>query len=221
MTFLDLKNAVQQGVLRNDLGDYGLFVNAALREIQNRRSWSFMRTRATVTLLAGQTSVALPADYKELQNVRPAITLAIQDPAVPGGAVAKPVNVVTEAQQVRSAWNFDLTMFPLMTVFINEESDLAVPGTQVKTISIAIPGTQDLVFNARYYRFLPDLVNDFDTNQFTIQYPEMVELKAKTKAFNRINDPAAGQTEQLFGEQFTIAVRQDAYKDTTGKENRM
>jgi hypothetical protein len=220
MNFAELQAAVKQGVLRNDLS-YDGFVNAALREIQNRRSFSFMRTRATVTLLAGQTSVALPADYKELQNVRPAITLAIQDPAVPGGAVAKPVNVVTEAEQVRWAWNFDLTMFPLMSVFITEESDFTTYGTQVKSLGIIIPGTQDLVFNVRYYRFLPDLVLDTDTNQFTIQYPEMVELKAKTKAFNRINDPAAGQTEQLFGEQFMVAVREDAYKDTTGRENRM
>jgi hypothetical protein len=220
MNFADMQAAVKQGVLRNDLS-YDGFVNAALREIQNRRSWSFMRTRATVTLLAGQTSVALPADYKELQNVRPAVTLAIQDPAVPGGAVAKPVNVVTESEQVRSAWNFDITMFPLMSVFLTEESDLTTYGTQVKTLAIVIPGTQDLVFNVRYYRFFPDLVNDNDTNQFMIQYPEMVELKAKTKAFNRINDPAAGQTEQLFGEQFGVAMRQDAYKDTTGRENRM
>jgi hypothetical protein len=220
MNFADMQAAVKQGVLRNDLS-YDGFVNAALREIQNRRSWSFMRTRATVTLLAGQTSVALPADYKELQNVRPAVTLAIQDPAVPGGAVAKPVNVVTESEQVRSAWNFDITMFPLMSVFLTEESDLTTYGTQVKTLGIVIPGTQDLVFNVRYYRFFPDLVNDNDTNQFMIQYPEMVELKAKTKAFNRINDPAAGQTEQLFGEQFGVAMRQDAYKDTTGRENRM
>jgi hypothetical protein len=220
MTFAELKAAVSQGVLRNDLS-YDGFINDALREIQNRRSWSFMRTRATVTLPAGQTSVALPSDYKELQNVRPAITLAIQDPAVPGGAVAKPVNVVTESQQVRSAWNFDLTMFPLMSVFITQESDQTVPGALVNTLGIAIPGTQDLVFTVRYYRFLPDLVADGDTNQFTIQYPEMVELKAKTKAFNRINDPIAGQTEQLFGEQFTVAVREDAYKDVTGRENRM
>jgi hypothetical protein len=220
MNFADMQAAVKQGVLRNDLS-YDGFVNAALREIQNRRSWSFMRTRKNITLLAGQTSVALPDDYKELQNVRPAITLAITDPAVPGGSVAKPVAVVTEAQQVRSAWNFDLTMFPLMTVFINEESDFTTYGTQVKTLGIVVPGTQDLVFTVRYYRFLPDLVNPTDTNQFTIQYPEMVELKAKTKAFNRINDPAAGQTEQLFGEQFLVAVREDAYKDTTGRENRM
>jgi hypothetical protein len=122
---------------------------------------------------------------------------------------------------VRSAWNFDITMFPLMSVFLTEESDLTTYGTQVKTLGIVIPGTQDLVFNVRYYRFFPDLVNDNDTNQFMIQYPEMVELKAKTKAFNRINDPAAGQTEQLFGEQFGVAMRQDAYKDTTGRENRM
>jgi hypothetical protein len=220
MTFAELQAAVKQGVLRNDLS-YDTLVNAALREIQNRRSWSFMRTRAMVTLPAGQTSVALPADYKELQNVRPAVTLAIQDPAVPGGAVAKPVNVVTESQQVRSAWNFDLTLFPLMTVFITQESSQTTPGTLINTLGIVIPGTQDLVFNVRYYRFLPDLVADGDSNQFTIQYPEMVELKAKTKAFNRINDPAAGQTEQLFGEQFLVAVRQDAYKDTTGRENRM
>lgn len=221
MTFQDLQNNVQIGVKRTDIGSYGDLVNQALREIQNRRSWSFMRTRATVTLLAGQTSVALPADYKELQNVRPAITLAIQDPAVPGGAVAKPVEVVYEHQQVRFAWNFDLTMFPLMSVFLTEESDFTTYGTQVKTLGIIIPGTQDLVFTVRYYRFLPDLVNPGDTNQFTLQYPEMVELKAKTKAFNRINDPVAGTTEQLFGEQFQVAVREDAYKDTTGRETRM
>lgn len=221
MTFQDLQTNVSTGVRRTDIGSYGDFVNQALREIQNRRSWSFMRTRATVTLLAGQTSVALPADYKELQNVRPAITLAIQDPAVPGGAVAKPVNVITESQQVRSAWNFDLTLFPLMSVFITQESDPATPGTLVNTLGIVIPGTQDLVFTVRYYRFLPDLVNPTDTNQFTIQYPEMVELKAKAKAFNRINDPAADGHEQRFGEQFLTAVREDAYKDTTGRENRM
>lgn len=221
MTFADLQTNVLTGVKRTDVGPYGDLVNQAIREIQNRRSWSFMRTRTNITLPAGQTSVALPADYKELQNVRPAITLAIQDPAVPGGAVAKPVQVVYEHQQVNFAWNFDLTMFPLMSVCITEESDFTTYGTQVKTLGIVIPGTQDLVFNVRYYRFLPDLVNDSDTNQFTIQYPELVELKAKAKAFNRINDPIADSVEQRFGEQLMIAVREDAYKDTTGRENRM
>ena len=218
MTFLDMQNAVKQGVLRNDLS-YDQFINSALREIQQRRSWSFMRTRQTITLPAGQTSVALPSNFKELQNVRPCIMLAIPDPSIPGAPVLKPVDVTYEQDETRRVWNWSASA-PSIRVFIQDEED-PVTFAPIKTINIAIAVLEDMPFVVRYYRFLPDLVNDTDTSPFIDNYPEMVELKAKVKAFNRINDPAAGTAEQIFGEQFGLASRQDAYKDVSGKENRM
>lgn len=52
--FAYVKTRVFQGVLRDDLtAQYGDFVNEALREIQNRRSWTWMKGTTFVTVNPG------------------------------------------------------------------------------------------------------------------------------------------------------------------------
>jgi len=216
MTFLDMQNRVHATVKRDDLV-YADFVNDALLEIQLRRNWSCMRTRGNVTLTAGNTSVPLPADFKEIQNVKPAITLLVEDPDNPD--VEQPCQIVSEQSEIVRNWTFGVVFFTTR-VWLNDEI-LDSDGSSVKTLNILVPFTNDTEFVIRYYKIYPNLVDPTATSPFFDQYPGMVEYLAKRIAFTKINDPAADSAEAAFAEQFNLAVRYDAYKDVAGRANHM
>lgn len=211
-TFAYLKNRVYRGVLRDDLADdYGTFVNDALREVQNLRSWVCMKDRVTLAVPtgSGREVVTLPADFKELQK-RPAVHYVTDE----GGLV--PAEVVTEEQQAFRVWAFGGT--PIATwpprVFFEKRATSAVLG-------VLEPMSQPFNLEVKYYKYLPDLASDTDASPLAAAYPMMVIAKAKALAFSSINDAAAVGFEQEFDKKFLEAVRQDAYSEVRGLTTRM
>ncbi|MEI6196620.1 MAG: hypothetical protein WCS42_20070 [Verrucomicrobiota bacterium] len=88
-------------------------------------------------------------------------------------------------------------------------------------LNILVQAQTDLPFEISYYGYLPELVNPTDANYFTTNYPEMVLAKAKSIAFETINDPIAVDFEKLFEARFTSAAGQDAYSALAGITLRM
>lgn len=211
-TFAYWKTRLAKRVLRDDLADsYGDYINTALRKIQNRRSWLAMKKTVNVSVPtgAGRETVALPADFKELQK-RPAIQYITDD----GQFI--PAEVVTEEQQIYRVWAFGGT--PITTwpprVFFERLADGPILG-------VLEPLVQAFNFRVKYFGYLPDLVADEDTSPLADAYPEMVFAKAKVVAFTDINDSIATEFESLFEKELSEAIKQDAYSEVRGMETRM
>jgi len=211
-TFAQFKDRLGRSVLRDDIAaDYGTYINEALREAQNRRSWLCMKREVPLVVPTGtgRETAALPADFKELQK-RPAVHYVTDE------GLFIPADVVTEEQQVYRVWAFGGT--PICTwpprVFFERRATGAILG-------VLEPLSQAFNFTVKYYAYLPDLVADVDTSPLIDAYPMMVLAKAKAIAFSGLNDPVAAGFETEFEKKLAEAARQDAYSEVAGRETRM
>jgi hypothetical protein len=212
MTFAQFKDRVARGVMRDDLIPlYGDFVNEALREVQNRAPWSFSRRTVNLSVPAGsgRETVALPADFKELQKL-PAVHYVTDE----GDLI--PADVVTEEQQLFRIWAFGGT--PITTwpprVFLDRRAEGAVLG-------VVEPMTQPFTFRVKYIAYAPVLSVDSDTSPLIDAYPAMMLAKAKAIAFSQINDPQEAACEVAYEKAYSEARRQDAYSEVSGRVTRM
>jgi hypothetical protein len=217
-----LQARVNLGVLRADVAaasnNYADFINTARLELQNKRSWSFMKASADLTILTGNLTVAMPDGFKELQpensNGCP-VSFILHDPNTPGAVW--PVSVYFEAQEIRRLWllgGMVSVWFGEMRVFLRKNAAGAVLGVEV-------PATEPLEFRIEYIGYLPELSAPTDECPMTNAYPEMVIAKAKSLALASINDGAAVAMETLSDAKFKEASLSDARSDLVGRELRM
>lgn len=210
MILLNLVDGMKQGVSRDDLAaSYTSFLNEAQREICGRRSWTFMRDEADVTVLNGASSAALPANFKELSSSKTPIHAVGSD-----GVSLVPCDVVTREQRIRRN-----VIYPLV---ISNTPRLYIDWTvQPPILNLFATATENLVFNVSYFGYMADLSADGDHNALTDSYPEMLLAKAKAIAFGRVNDPAVVDAEEYFQLKFDDARREDSYKALAGLQMRM
>jgi len=212
MTLDQLNARMKLGVARPDLTvdgntDYSVFLNTAQREICKRRSWKFMKASADVTIPAGQTSVALPANFKELTRDKSPVQV------VSGDAAPVPVDVWTMEKlkrRVRSQ--------------LSTQTACAVDFTfsPPKLETLIEPSDEDLVFEISHYKYLDDLGPSNTSNALTNDYPEMLLARAKSLAFAAVNDDAmVADMEKLFEKKFGEAAGHDAYSALAGIDLRM
>ncbi len=215
MTFSDIQARLNIGVLRADLQPfYGEYINEALREIQNRRSWTVMKTQATLTIPGGSgyESVVLVSGFKELRRT-PAIFWI--DPI---SGIRVPADVVFEAQQISRQWvwsgaatvgNVPPPSFLPTSIFVN-----TIPGgARIGTVYAL---DQPFSIFVLYFQYLPDLVNPTDTSPFIDAYPQMVLAKARAIALSEINDEESQKSEVIFENKYIAAMRQDAHSEVAG-----
>ena len=210
MTLAQLNARLALGVNRTDLDDsagiYTSILNDAQRDICRRRSWQWMKTRATLTLLAGATTVALPSNFKEFTGANSPVALVID-------GVAKPLEVWTPEKHQRR------TGTVLSSEIAVHLDDSVTP--KVLDFIYALDAGADTSIKVAYYAYLTALAGAGDTNTLTQDHPDMLLNKAKALAFAAVNDPAAGDFETLFEVQFRRASASDAYAQVTGTTLRM
>ena len=217
-----LKARVNLGVLRSDVSlasnGYADFINQAIKELADLRSFECMATQVDVTILTGNKSIALPADFKELDarntNGGP-IAFVLIDPANPGAVL--PVQAYFEAEELRRFFKFGGQLaiaFGEMRVFLKIDKNGA-------SIGMASPALENLTFRVDYFQYLPDLVDDADTSPLADQYPEMVIAKAKALALASVNDGAAQGAEAMASVKFKEASFKEARAQLAGRDLRM
>jgi hypothetical protein len=218
MNFSDIQARLNIGVLRADLQPfYGEFVNEALMEIQNRRSWTFMKTQQTITIPGGSgfESVVLVSGYKELRRAPSVFWLSTDQCSIGSTGVPSPVlvpaDVVFEAQEIAREWLW-LGVPPIVwptRIFVNKTPQ----GGRIGTTFPLLEPEQVVVL---YYQYLPPLVNPTDTSPFIDTYPQMVLTKARAIALSEINDAESQKSETLFELRLRDAIRQDAFSEVAG-----
>jgi len=225
MTFVQLQSRLYKSVQRDDYlvanspeTNYGTFINEALRGCQNRKNWTFMKETVDLTILASQSDVDLPEDFKAFQNLRPPVHIVLTDPAT-NFPVLRPVNVTWAEQELRRAWMMGSVGVGTVTWDLQCFTDRTSGTTK---LSIVTPAGSDIIFRVKYYGYLPALVEDSDTSILVDRYQSMVIAKAKEIAFEQINDyDARNNSEGEFEKKFMEASKQDNYDDVSGREGRM
>lgn len=207
MDFAYLKRVLEVAVNRSDMSEfYGDWVNQALRTIYQDVSWNCMRTNADVVISANTSFVSLPSDFKELTKAQsPVCARATDDSLIP-------VDVTRREDIIRLA----ATRLPYIAdrVYIDNDGD-------GWTLCLLNNATTDLTFNVSYYRLLPSLEADTDTNYILTSYEEMVKAKIKAVGFSEINDPLGDAWEARYRMAKTKAAADDANRYTAGRRMQM
>jgi hypothetical protein len=233
MNFAAMKARIGRGILRDDLAPYyGDYIDDALQDIQNRHSFPCMKTSVNVTIPLGtlESTVNLPANFKELQSGTPIYFITPEGRFIPG-------RVEAESRQVAQQWFmrrwivFNLPLISPFSIFF-ERYGLTPPSGITPTPDAAAGVTavvgmvtnpyQPMPLRVDYFGYLPKLVNDTDVSPLVSAYPEMVLAKAKAIAFDVINDNEAFDTNmKIYEGQLNTAIRQDAYSEVAGRTLRM
>lgn len=223
MDFSDLQNRLSTAILRADLEpSYGDFINEALMEIQNRRSWTCMKVTEAVTLGPGSgfETVALENNFKELRR-QPSINFVADN----GGLI--PATVVFAEEEVWRVWAWGgAPMFiwpPRVFLIRGPASPTQIEAGFATSAKIGIlePLIETFNLQVNMFAYLPLLVNPTDVSPLALAYPNMVLEKAKSIAFSGINDDEMNKAEAKFEKKFREASYQDGFSENAGRVLRM
>jgi hypothetical protein len=217
MTLAEINAKLKISVARPDLtsdGDdnYSAYVNEAQKEICRLHSFNWMRTTASVTILAGTSSIALAANFKEFTSDLSPVH-RIDDST--GNDVLTPVAVWTPEKVKR--WGqttlFDASINP---IYLDRSVD-----PPALTVGNG-PLTEGAEFQISYYTFLTDLSADADHNTLTDDYGSMLLQKAKGLAFEDVNDfEMVEACEKVFIMKLARAKQSDMYSRVAGQNLHM
>jgi len=188
-TLLEFKQMLDESVMRTDLKHRYLgWINSSLRKIQQDREWRFFGQKvADVTMPAGESSVRLPDDFKEL--TREITPVAVKDDTSPD-ATAFPCEVISREQTL----NYRSTTFFAPMAGTPRTARTGIPvfltfdGDGEASLNIPREAVTNLVFVVSYSAFLPNLEDDADSNRLTREYEELCEARIKMRAFAYVND---------------------------------
>lgn len=192
MTLFDLINTLEVAIGRGDLeGMYRTWVNRALRSIQHDNDFNCMRSSVTPTILNGETSVPLPSDFKQFTTSDSPVCLSTN------GAHLPCLLTFQESTQRLNSASAGITI--TREGFSSRGPDVFLTNDGNRFfLNIDFPATQNLDFRVSHFRFLPELLEDRDSNHLTTTYEEMVLAKVKSVAFEEISDPLAEQWERTY-----------------------
>ncbi len=158
------EKGVKSPTLDSDFKD---FINEAMREVADRRLWTFMHNRTTATIASGQTSVPLGATFKQLGQEESPISFDY-------GNYSLPVRVVSRERIEQAGiwpWQngpFNLSIpggyMPTLVVFLEKNG----PGGQwTLNVPPQYQVTQNAVFNISGFYYPTPLALGDDHNAFT------------------------------------------------------
>lgn len=216
------------GVQRSDLApNYGEYINEALVEIQNRRSWTCMKVTEQVSLGPGDgyETAVLQSNFKELRRSPHPINFVTDN----GKLI--PATVVFEEEEVFRVWAWGgapIFIWPPRIFLIRgaltpAESAARTPAqveagiTVGAKIGVVEPLIETFNVSVNMFAYLPALINPTDTSPLIDAYPKMVLAKAKAITFSEIADPVSDQFEKEFEMKFRQAAYQDAYSEVAGR----
>ena len=200
MNVRELKEVLEKEVQRPDMSyKYMIWINRAVRAIQQDYSYGCMRNSGDITIAQGTSQVRLPEDFKEFTPEFSPVHLKV--PENPGRMRYYPVQLRTFETVARTD---SYLLFPYAPQQVVSEK-FAVPlwlsmegDSQTPFLNIMVAPDQELNYRISYFRYLPKLEQESQDNYFTREYEEMVEAKLKSVAFTSLTDPVAAEYETLY-----------------------
>lgn len=203
--------------------DYKRMVNRAQRTIAGRRDWSFMFNNVQATLPRGQTSVALPFDFKELAAEQTPVSYN-----QPTNGFPVPVTVTSraEVQRIGNDRAYDYVVvpgsyLPIKYVFFEHNGP---GGSRTLNVPPQYTPDSDTVFNISAYWYPSDLVQAADHNWLTDD-PELADALISLTRYLCYNaedptDPRAVACKDEYEKRIKVAAINDARKKISGRAMR-
>lgn len=224
MTYADLKRMLDESVMRPDLAQWHKeWVRRSMRRIQDAHEWEAISdvVSADITIDASSQSAPLPANFRSFTSEPSPIHVrsssSREDSLFPCVLISR-----QQALSFKSA-----TFYPPSSANLRAPAQ-GVPvyvtndGSGRRFLNLTAQANEPLVFVVEYYAYVPEMVADEDTNEFLLQYPELVENAVKSAAFKHINDLAmVAASEKLFDTALREAKSADFQKANKGRTLRM
>ncbi len=177
-TLKSLKDALDRTVMRRDFtSEYDEWINRTVRRIVDYGKFSNLKRRhATVVIDAGESSAQLPSDFRCLTNEKAPVTVS-------DGTGSYPVEVVSyEVGKAREATGALPSSPGLVQVYLLPSGD----GEQ--RLYRVGPEDSSATYTVSYRAYPDRLVQDTDTNELLLSYPDLVEAELFALAFRSTND---------------------------------
>lgn len=212
MTLGQLKRSLEVSLMRDDLAEFHKdWINQALQEIYQDISYNCMRHSEEVTIESGSSFAVLPSDFKELTTGKSPICLVGTDGSL------TPVDVTRRENIIRTRATF---LSPISSSIGAVQVYLSNNGDEW-TLNQLYEATSSSTFDVSYFRILPNLESDEDSNYLTKTYPGMVEAKVLSIGFARINDPVFATWLANYELAKRRASADDSKRWTTGRRLQM
>jgi len=220
MTLADMQSLVHHATKKDGLlGAIPTLMNDALKQIQQRRSWSCMKNMITLTIPSGQSSVALPATFKCPQRGKN--PLKGSNPLSVVGYV--PWVLVTKQELERLQMIGQTTTDRRASIF--QEGGVWKLTMAGYLAGFVFSAPYDTTFNLDAYSYLPKLTAAADTNDFLEQYPQMVLELTKELVYalddSDDNDDAIQRAHSRYDDEFQRCSIDDANREVSGRDIRM
>lgn len=219
LTFEDIRRRVKIGVDRDDLEDlYNDYINQAIREVENRRSFSYMKKSAPVTINPNEQTVSMPDDFKELvRQTSPIVRVTDTNLGTPAITPC----AIYSRQRLESMNSSFGTLIAQTSGREQKVSILVDVDADKWFISLLSPSLEVINFRVNYYGYSERLTdNDAEHPLFTY-YPNLVVAGTKYMIFQDINDPQKNETEQEFERQLLKAKGTDSIISFSGFDSHM
>lgn len=200
---------------QNVQSDIKGWINRAQRAIAERRSWTFMHDRLSVTIVAGTTSASLPSNFKEPSPEKSPITFTAPNQAYP-----TPVHVRSREElermtpgQFGNVVNASGAWTPFFVFF---EQDAG--GLWSLNVPPQFPYVADCTYALSAFMFPADLAAGTDHNGFTdsAELSEAIINWIKWKALPK-TDPEGQASKQAFEETMQSYAVADARRKLSGR----
>lgn len=199
--------------------DIKQIINQAIDMIEERHSWSFMRSHEEVVVTAGDTSAPLAENFKELTQERSPVSWT----DITGGGFPTSVVVLSREEMQRrgwwplSRWITGSTGFvPGFGIYI--DIDGGIPTLNIPT---GLTSSSDITFTVSGYYFTEDLIKASNHNALTDNglLADAVVNLAKSIAY-RAEDPADARgdaCDAIYERSYKSALYADVRKDYAGR----
>lgn len=215
MTLFDVIQEVGELSLRSPRTEINVrgYVNRAIKAIAQRKNWTFMHNISQVTIPSNQTSVVMPATFKQLSEQNSPISFEY-------GLYRLPVTVTTRSQiEACGLWplmNGPLSTplpggyLPIRVVFMERDGPGGMWTLNVPPQFIL---TQNMTFWVQGYYLPTDLVSAGDTNAF-LEQGELIEaVIARAKAIGFFAEDPTNPKGAAAMQQFEMHFQNAAYSD--------
>lgn len=180
VTFLEIQNKVKTRLIDTPsqiVGEIPSLVNLAIRELERLHNFKVMETRGVqVVSVAGDRAIAtLPEDFKEWRG-KPFLITNL--------GTIRDLVWAADINGPQDAFNDQDEGQPQVLLHA-EEDDNGSSQIQVWPLPDGLSDYSDGEYRLYmpYYRFLPDLVSNSDTNWFTVNAEEFITRKAAAEGF--------------------------------------
>lgn len=209
LTASDIVRRVKVGVDRDDLEDlYVGYVNQAIREIENRCSFNYMKASSTVILSSGDLSVSMPDDYKEITRLTYPV-VRVPNPPIVDNSVPTVVPVVLYSRQQFERLQQPTGWSVLTNPYLQRLGMLLDVENGKWFLSLLYPATEDIHLRVNYYAYSEEIVEDDPEHPLFTIYPNLVVACTRFMIFADVNDPQKDESEKQYERFLLIAKGND------------